>query len=220
MTNTNEIVVYGASGHGKVVADILSNIDEGSLAGFVDDRRELSGTTVMGKPVLGDGEWLLQPGRSLRVALGIGDNQARRRVAARCAAAGVDLVTAIHPSAVVASTARIGLGTVVMAGAAINPDADVGSAAIINTGAVVEHDVVVGEFAHMSPNAAAGGAARIGSLAHLGLGAVVLPLVTIGDNTIVGAGAVVNRDLPANVVAVGVPARVIRQLRGEELPLD
>jgi sugar O-acyltransferase (sialic acid O-acetyltransferase NeuD family) len=216
--------VYGASGHGKVVLDILlcSGVE---VAGFIDDGRAVTPPiTVLGLPILGDGDWLIAEAQraatkrgALAIALGIGDNAARKRVFERCLGAGVALVTALHPSAVVARSASIGRGTVLMAGAIVNPDAVIGSGAIVNSGAVVEHDCALGDFAHLSPNAALGGAARVGELSHIGLGAIVLPGKSVGKRSIVGAGAVVTRDIPDDAVAAGVPARVLRRRSPEPL---
>jgi UDP-N-acetylbacillosamine N-acetyltransferase/acetyltransferase EpsM len=206
------LFVYGASGHGKVVADVVQRAGLAGLVGFIDDREETIGTRLLDLPVVGTGEWLVREARAggVAVIVAIGDNSVRERVTARCRSAGVEIATAVHPTATVARSATLGAGTVVMAGAAVNPDAVVGEGVIVNTGAIVEHDVVVGDYAHLSPNAATGGAARVGARAHLGLGAVVLPGISVGDDTWVGAGAAVIRDLPAGVIAVGVPARVIR----------
>jgi sugar O-acyltransferase (sialic acid O-acetyltransferase NeuD family) len=211
-----KILVYGASGHGKVVIDILLELGVPGVLGFVDDGRDRQGRTVAGFPVLGDGEWLrAEAARApLAVALGIGDNRARQRVAERCVGLGAALVTAIHPRAMVSRLASVGDGAVVMAGAVVNPDAAVGRGVIVNTGAVIEHDVSLGDFSHVSPGAALGGAAKVGALSHIGLGASVLPGVAIGARVVVGAGATVTRDLEDAVVAVGVPARVIRRLDG------
>ena len=211
-----KILVYGASGHGKVVVDILLELGVPGLLGFVDDGRDRHGRAVVGFPVLGDGEWLRAEAAraSIAVALGIGDNRVRQRVAERCVALGAALVTAIHPRAVVSRFASIGDGAVVMAGAVVNPGAAVGRGVIVNTGAVIEHDVTLGDFSHVSPGAALGGAASVGALSHVGLGASVLPGVAIGARVVVGAGATVTRDLEDAVVAVGVPARVIRRLEG------
>ncbi|MDT5271706.1 MAG: hypothetical protein QOH49_3892 [Acidobacteriota bacterium] len=208
------IYVYGAGGHGKVVADILLSAGVGDVAGFVDDDECRWGSEVLGLPVRGGGEWLRREAANapVAVALGIGENAVRQSVAERCRAWGLELVTPLHPSATVARSARLGAGTVVMAGARINPDAFVGEGVIVNTGAVVEHDTFVGDYAHLSPNAAMGGASRLGSRAHLGLGAVILPGIEVGDGAVIGAGAVVARDVPEGVVAFGVPARVRRRL--------
>ncbi len=214
---TKRIFVYGASGHGKVVADILLTSRSASLAGFVDDRQELTGTKVLGLPVFGTGEWLLEEARKSHnaVALGVGNNQTRQLLAERCSLWGVEILTLVHPTATVSRFAELGRGTVVMAGAAINADARTGQGAIVNTCAVVEHDVIIGNYAHVSPNASMGGASRLGAFSQLGLGAVVLQGVAIGSSTIVGAGAAVVKDLPDHVVAIGIPARIHRYIQEE-----
>jgi sugar O-acyltransferase (sialic acid O-acetyltransferase NeuD family) len=201
-----DLVVLGAGGHGKVVADILLALGE-PVAGFVDDGRPI-GSNVLDLPVLGPLEWLAT--RACRVELGIGDNPTRAWLARRCLELGCEIVVAIHPRAVVAGSARVERGAVVMAGAIVNPSAVIGQGAIVNTGAVIEHDCVLGEFSHVSPNAALGGGCVVGELAHVGIGATMLPLTSVGARTIVGGGALVACDLPEGVIAVGVPARVRR----------
>jgi sugar O-acyltransferase (sialic acid O-acetyltransferase NeuD family) len=206
------VLVYGAGPHGKVVADILS-CEGKAVRGFVDDRAELHGSMVMGIAVLGGFDWLIQTSKetaSCCIALGLGDNEARERVALACRARGIEWIRAIHPRAILSSRVVVGEGVVIMANAVVNPDAEIGEGAVINTSAVVEHDCRVGAFAHISPGAILGGGSRVGRLAHLGLGGVLLPWLSIGEGTVAGAGAVVVHDLPANVVARGVPARVAR----------
>ena len=207
------IVVYGAGGHGKVVADILCSMGLAEQwIGYLDDSATV-GTIIMGKPVLGGFDWLTQNEPKAAVALGIGSNSARQKVANRCKELGLELFVAIHSTAYVSRFAKIAAGTVVMAKAAVNPEAQIGEGVIVNTAAVIEHDVVLGDYSHVSPNAAFGGAASLGALSHLGVGVSVLPCIRVGARSTVGAGAVVNRDLPDDVVAVGVPARIIRRLR-------
>jgi sugar O-acyltransferase (sialic acid O-acetyltransferase NeuD family) len=209
---SQEIFVYGAGGHGKVVADILISKEEKRFAGFVDDRDGLIGTKVIGYPILGNGDWLHKQAikRSVAIVLGVGDNCSRRLLAERCVEWEVEILSAIHRSAAVAPSAELGPGTVVMGGAVINSEAKLGRGVIVNSGAIVEHDVEIGDYAHVSPNASLGGASRLGSVSHLGLGAVVLPGVSVGSESVIGAGAVVLKDLPSKVVAVGVPARILR----------
>jgi sugar O-acyltransferase (sialic acid O-acetyltransferase NeuD family) len=202
------LVVLGAGGHGKVVADILRAGGQ-EVFGFVDDQKPAH-AMVLDLPVVGGTRWLGDA--PCRVALGIGDNATRARLAQHCLDAGCELVTAIHPRAVVASSARIADGVVVMALAVVNPAAVVERGAIVNTGAVIEHDCAIGEYAHVSPNATLGGGCRVGEFTHLGIGATMLPNTSIGARSIVGGGGVVARDLPSDVVAVGVPARVTRRL--------
>lgn len=212
--NQQKIFVYGAGGHGKVVANILLERKDTRFAGFVDDRSELKGSKVLGHPVVGDGAWLQQQAERTRitVALAVGENWARQRIARKCMAWGAELATLVHPAASVAKSAQLGLGTVVMAQAVINPCASIGIGVIVNTAAVIEHDAQIGDFAHVAPNSTIGGASRLGEFSQLGIGSVVIHCVKIGDNTIVGAGAVVTRDIPDKVIAFGVPARIHRHL--------
>jgi sugar O-acyltransferase (sialic acid O-acetyltransferase NeuD family) len=208
-----KMFVYGASGHGKVVADILLASKEHHFAGFIDDNAELRGAHVLGIPVCGNGQWLQREAGEMPVGvvLGIGDNFTRQRVAEKCLAWGADLTTVVHPRAAVSASARLGLGTVVMAQAVINPEANIGKGVIVNTAASVDHDVEIGDFAHVAPNATMGGGSRLGTLSQLGIGAVVSHGVGIGARSMVGAGAVVVRDIPDGVVAFGVPARIHRK---------
>jgi sugar O-acyltransferase (sialic acid O-acetyltransferase NeuD family) len=202
------LFVFGAGGHGRVVSEAARHDAGYDLRGFLDDdahRREgeLSGLPVLdGQPALAS----LEPGAL--VALGIGDNRARRDVAHALVARGLRLATVVHPSAVVAGGARLGPGTYVGPLAVLHADAEVGSGCIVNSAAVVEHDCRVGDWAHVSPGAVLGGGVRIGEGAHVGLGAVVLPGLALGEWATLGAGAVMIDSLPAGCVAVGVPARV------------
>ena len=212
ISNEGRAIVYGASGHGKVVADILQACGT-EIEGFVDDD-PLKSREMFGLKILGDAKYLIERvGRGrVAVALGIGDNFDRRLVAERCIAANVRLLTAVHPSATVAASAKIAPGVVIMAHAVVNVDAVIQLGAIINTGAIVEHDCKVGKFAHLSPKVAIGGHAQIGDLSWLGIGVAVIPKVQVGTGSIVGAGATVVTDVEDWVVAIGTPARVSRKL--------
>jgi len=209
----SHVVVYGASGHGKVVADILRACGI-EIAGFVDDD-PLKTRNESCPKVLGDGKWLA--GRAAHepivVALGVGDNFARRAVAERCSTAGIQLLTAVHPSATVAPSAKISRGAVIMAHAVVNPDAVIGCGAIINTAAIVEHDCHVGDFAHLSPRTATGGHVHVGDLAWLGIGSTVIPGIRVGTGSIVGAGATVVHNVVDWVVVIGTPARILKMLQ-------
>lgn len=210
------LVVFGAGGHGKVVASVLLAAGE-VITGFVDDGAPV-GSIVLGLPVLGPMSWLdasasasagasaSQGGRT-RVALGIGDNAARARVADAILSRGGVLATAIHPRAVVDPSARIEDGVAIMALAVVNADAIVARGAIVNTAAIIEHDCTVGAYAHVSPNAVMGGACALGTRSQLGIGATMLPGTAVGNDVVVGGGAVVTRPIPDDAVAKGVPAR-------------
>jgi len=204
----NQIVVYGAGGHGKVVAESL--VASGRTpSGFIDDNPTMVGKVIAGLAVLVAEEWL-RTHVGCKVALGIGDNRARDKAAQRVKSHGCKLLTAIHPSAIIATTARIGDGVAIMPAAVLNPDCEIGEGAIINTAAIVEHDVCIGRYAHLAPRSTAAGSSQIGEYSLLGIGANVLPLKRVGANCIIGAGAVVIDDIPDGDTAFGVPARVHR----------
>lgn len=208
MSAERRLVVFGAGGHGKVVADVGRSAGF-VVVGFLDDAPGRVDAQFFGLPVVRGDEYLAGRTRlsGTAVALGIGDNAARQRTFQRLRIAGVEVATLIHASAAVAPSACLGTGTVVMALAAVNPDASVGDGVILNTGSVVEHDCRLGDFVHLSPNVALGGAVEIGDRTHLGLGAVALPGVRIGVDVRVGAGAAVIQDVRDGITVVGVPAR-------------
>jgi sugar O-acyltransferase (sialic acid O-acetyltransferase NeuD family) len=206
------LLIFGAGGHGKVVADVGRSAGLVPAA-FIDDLVGRDGASFWGLPVI-HWERLLRERelwQDARVALGIGDNGARKACLERVLGAGLGLATLVHARAVIAPSASLGIGSVAMANAVVNPDAVVGQGAILNTGSVVEHDCRLGDFVHLSPNVALGGAAQLGDRTHIGLGAVVLPGVVIGAGVVVGAGAVVTRGVPDGLTVAGVPAQPIRK---------
>jgi sugar O-acyltransferase (sialic acid O-acetyltransferase NeuD family) len=214
-----KLYIYGASGHGKVVAEIALALDY-LVSGFIDDDPSMQGKHVLELPICGGFEWLVRSARhsKLVVGLGIGDNRVRCRVAQQCRRLGIPLITLVHPSALISPSAAIGNGTVVMAMVVVNALAKIGDGVIINTGVIVEHDCNVGEYAHLAPNSAMGGASSLGKMSLLGMGATIIHLVRVGDGSVVGAGAVVIKDLPDTVVAVGVPARICHRAALPEEP--
>lgn len=201
--------LIGGGGHAKVVIATLES--QGiEIAGIFDDRQELHGRTIMGRPVIGP----IPPAGAgvdadARAVIAIGSNKARAEIAGRYP--DLRWETVVHASAVVHDSAAIGPGAVIFANAVVQPDSVIGAHAILNTGAQVDHDCEIGAFAHLGPASTLGGGVRIGSGAFLGIGAVAAPYTTVGEWVIVGAGAAVVRDLPPQTTAVGVPARVIKR---------
>jgi sugar O-acyltransferase (sialic acid O-acetyltransferase NeuD family) len=215
--NREPLLLYGASGHAKVILDIIERAGQYRIIGLLDDNPSLHGTEFFGYPVLGEGELLAQRRyRAHKLIISVGDNRVRQEIRQRISAFGAyDFALALHPSAQIAKRVRLGAGTVVMANVAINPDASVGQHVIINTGATVDHDCLIGDFVHIGPGAHLAGNVAVGALTHLGIGVTVIPGVKIGSESVIGAGAVVLYDIPDRVTAVGVPARVIKPHPGE-----
>lgn len=211
MNQRGQIFLYGSGGHAKVVLDILRRRGAAVLA-LLDDDPSRVDLDVMGVPVVRARSALetLHEQGVLYGVVSIGNNRIRMEKAALIRENNYELLSAAHPSAVVADSVTLGAGTVVMAGVVVNWDAQIGENVILNTGCTVDHDCVIGDGAHISPGVHLGGNVTVGERTHIGIGASVLPGVTIGPDTIVGGGAAVTRDLPGGVTAVGVPARVIK----------
>lgn len=196
------ILILGAGGHAKVVADIL--LQQGaSVLGFLDDDPMMWDRKPLGLPVLGTIESAHDfPSASL--VHGIGSNLVRRQLAIQFRERGWQ--QAVHPQAIIAPSVRLGIGVVIAAGAVVNPDATIGDHTIINTCASVDHDAVIGPCAHIAPGARIAGTVHVGPGTLVGIGATVIPSRTIGAWAIIGAGATVITDIPDSVTAMGVPA--------------
>ena len=196
------VIVIGAGGHGRVVADIAACAGD-TVLGFLDDNRSLP-DEIIGFPYLGTtDQYVRYPDASFIVA--IGDAEIRERLVKRME--GCRWYTAIHPSAVVSPRgAEIGEGSAVMANAVIGPEAKVGRHCIVNTAAVVEHNNVVGDFSHISVGAKLAGTVLVGRSVWVGIGATVINDVSICDRALIGAGAMVIRNITVPGKYIGVPA--------------
>jgi acetyltransferase EpsM len=198
----NNITLYGASGHGKVVIDIVKSSTDAAI-NVIDDNPKLD--NLLGVPVSKTSDEALAALK--KTIISIGNNKVRKRLSQKLRA---DFVSAIHKSAVISKFTSIGKGTVVMAGVKINPDAVIGEHCIINTGAVIEHDADIADFVHISPSAALAGNVTIGEGTHIGIGAIVIQGITIGKWATIGAGAIIIRDIPDYAVVVGNPGKIIK----------
>lgn len=207
--------VYGAGGHAQVVIDVMQANGIGVRHMYNDspgNQHPASRNVLPGIRVVGPDDF---PDLDVPLILAVGINGERAELARVLDA---DFGTAVHPTAIVAPSARIGEGTVVLHGSMIQPNATIGRHALINTGASVDHDCVIGDYAHISPQVALSGHVSVGEGTHVGVGAVVIPTISIGRWCKVGAGTVVIRDVPDHCTVVGNPARVVPDRRGEVPP--
>ena len=189
--------LYGASGHAKVIIDIVNAIGD-RIEGIVDDNPALG--ELCGIPVAHDATGLSP------IIISIGNCTIRRKIANRLVC---DFGTAIHPSATISPSATVGKGSVVMAGAIINAEAKIGKHCIINTRASIDHECIIGDFCHIAPGCTVSGDVRIGEGTWLGVGTTVIQGVTVGRNCFIGAGSVIAGDIPDNSKAYGVPCKVV-----------
>jgi acetyltransferase EpsM len=206
------LLIWGASGHALVVADIIRLNSDYSLVGFIDNT-PAADSEFRGLPVFPNLSLAVESTGAAEVIFGFGNCKARLDLEKQVRTCGLSLATAIHPSAVIASDAVIGAGTVIAALVVINPSVHLGTNVIVNTAASVDHESIVEDAAHVCPGVRLAGRVHIGLAAWVGIGSSVRDRVHIGDGAVIGAGSVVVSDIPAGVVAYGNPARVQKAAR-------
>ncbi len=197
--------LYGASGHAKVIVEILELLNI-PVHGLFDDNPDIK--ELVGYPVLGPlKDYQVIPDSPFLIS--IGNNAIRKKVSAQYPLKFTDAL--VHPRSTISPRASIGNGSVVMGHAIINANTHIGQHAIINTSASIDHDCHIGDIAHISPNATLAGGVTIGEGTHVGSGAIIIPGIKVGRWAIIGAGSVINHDVPDFAVVVGNPGRVIRK---------
>lgn len=202
----SNVLILGAGGHARFIADILM-LQGHTVIGYLDDDLSIHGQMQLGLPVLGSID-TYQDFFPEGLIVGIGSNAIRRSIAERFDESARSLwVNAVHPRATIAPSVKIGCGVVIGASAVISPEAVIGDHSIISTAATVGHDSVIGPYTHIGPGAHLAGGVQVLKETFLGIGSSVIPGRKIGAKTVVGAGAVVVSDIPAGVIAKGVPAR-------------
>lgn len=199
------LIIFGAGGHAKVVADIALK-NEYKIAGFLDDSTDIG--EVLGYSVLGRVADCLKYADEYDFIIGIGNNQVRKRIFETYSE--LNYITLIHPTACVGIDVEVGLGTVVMPGAVINTGARIGNFCVVNSCAVVEHDCTVGEFTLLAPNSTVCGCVKIGGNVWLGAGSSVNNGLNICDGVTVGSGGVVVKNIEVPGTYVGVPVKVLK----------
>ena len=202
----NNLVIIGASGHGKVIADIAEKNGYINIV-FLDDNRNVASCgnyRVVGQckdaSCYKDSDFIVA----------IGNAEIRRRIQSELIAGGLRVVTLVHPAATVAISAKIGVGSVVMAGAVVNPYAEIGQGCIINTCASVDHDCKIGNYVHISVGSHVAGTVKIGDNTWVGVGASIINNITVCSECMIGAGAVVVKDIMESGTYVGVPAKMLK----------
>jgi len=199
----NIINLFGASGHAKVIIDIIeSNAFE--VGQIFDDNPNIK--SFLNKNVVSN--YTLESLNANPSIISIGDNSTRKNIREKLQ---LNLASPlIHHSAIISPNVEIGKGSVVMPNAVINSGTIIGENCIVNTGAIIEHDCIIKDYAHISPNAALAGGVKVGKGAHIGIGTVIIQCLEIGEWSIIGAGAAVTKSIPPNCTAVGIPAKPIK----------
>ena len=208
------LVIFGAGGLGREVRLLLQQLNEiyptWDVRGFYDDQPPAT-PTVAGLPYLGTSADLNATPQPLAVAVAVGSPTGRTAVVGRLSSPQLSFPVLVHPRVALTPQQRIALGAgcIIQQGCILTCDIVLGRFVLLNLGCTVGHDAVLGDFCSLMPHANVSGAAHLGTGTYLGTNATVIQGVRIGENTIVGAGAVVVRDLPANITAVGIPAKAV-----------
>ena len=199
-----KIFLFGASGHAKVVIDVIEKQGCYDISCIVDDDERLNGSMLYNYPVIGGKKALLQKDDALAKGIvAIGNNRIRYTISQWLEEHQYGLISAIHPSAQIGRDVEIGQGSVCMANTVINPSTRIGKYVIINTGATVDHDCIVGDAVHVAPGAVLCGTVRIGERSFVGAGSTIIQNLTVGGNVMVGAGTTVYKDIPGQSSVVG-----------------
>lgn len=201
----NKLIIIGASGHGKVVADIAIKMGKWNSISFLDDDNSLSSS--MDIDVIGPSDDYVKYLKECDFFVAIGNNTIRRRLLNKLELDGAKIPVLIHPNAILGEKVDLGLGSVIIAGAVINCCTRIGKGCIINTGATVDHDNIIGDYVHISPGVHTAGSVHVGEMSWLGIGSIISNNVAITDNCVIGAGAVVIHNINQPGTYVGIPAR-------------
>jgi len=204
---SNMLLIIGASGHGKVVADIALKSNQWETIAFLDEDESIK--SCLGLEVIGKASDVFTYKQEVDFFVAIGNNAKRERIQEKLTNEGLSVVALIHPSAVIGTDVEIGKGTVIMAGAVINSSTKIGNGCIINTGATVDHDNIIEDYVHVSPGVSIAGSVRIDNGTWLGIGSVVSNNISICDKCIIGAGTVVIKNITEPGTYVGVPGRKV-----------
>jgi sugar O-acyltransferase (sialic acid O-acetyltransferase NeuD family) len=200
------LAILGASGHGKVVAEIAELCGWEKIHFYDDAWPDVAQNGLWS--VVGKTNDLIDKIREYDNAIvAIGDNDIRYEKSLFLISKGFKLATLIHPAAIVSQYSNISQGSVVMAGVVINPFVEFGEACIVNTSATIDHDCVIDNAVHISPGVNLAGAVKVGALSWIGIGASVKQCIQIGTNVVIGAGATVINDVYDDFIVVGTPAK-------------
>lgn len=207
------IIIFGAGGHGQVVADILINrknyFSDSFPLGYLDDNSNLKGKKYIGLEVLGTSEDIEKIDHD-EMIVGIGDNEVRFEKINRFLQIGEKFANAIHPKTTIAPDVVLGVGNMCCAGVIINTGSVIKDNVILNTGATIDHHNFIESHVHIAPGVHLGGNVKVGQGTLIGIGSTVIPGIEIGEYSIIGAGSVVTKNIPSYCTAIGVPARVIK----------
>ncbi|KIO68300.1 hypothetical protein B4065_1649 [Caldibacillus thermoamylovorans] len=200
-----KLLIIGASGHGKVVADIAMKMNRWESVAFLDDNENIE--SVFGLKVIGKSNDVNKFINDYEIFVAIGNNTIRETLYKNLIDLNADIPILIHPNAIIGKHVYIDIGTVVMAGAVVNSSTIIGKGCIVNTGATIDHDNIIEDYVHISPGVHLAGNVKIGKSTWIGIGGTVSNNISICNNCLVGAGGLVIKDLMESGTYVGIPVK-------------
>jgi acetyltransferase EpsM len=204
MGNNRKLYIFGASGHGKVVAELVTSTHR-NVESMIDDAPK---SLTLGIIPIINSLSIVSPKSDVAMIIAIGNNLVRKQMSLRFS--NYNFFSSIHQMAFVSPSATVGLGTVVMVHAVVNSDTKIGKHVIVNTASIIEHDCDIADFVHISPKVTLLGNVSVGLGTHIGSGVIVIPGVKIGKWCTVGAGAVIINDIPDGATVIGNPGKIIK----------
>jgi sugar O-acyltransferase (sialic acid O-acetyltransferase NeuD family) len=203
----DKLLIIGASGHGKVVADIALKMNNWNSIKFIDDDKSLKSS--LGLDIVGTSVDINKFISEYDVFVGVGNNIVRKNIIEKLEKLGATIPVLIHPTAIIGKEVMVDSGTVVMAGTVINSSTSIGKGCIVNTGSTIDHDNIIEDYVHISPGAHLAGSVSIGEGTWIGVGSIISNNIIVCKNCTVGAGGVVVKNITEVGTYIGVPVKRI-----------
>lgn len=209
-----KVVIIGAGGFGREVIEIFKDENKiekkWDILGFIDDDPNILGKNINGFPVLGGLDWLTESNDKIECVISIGDPKTKKSIADKLKNTDVDFVNAIHPSVIMSEFVELGKDVIIGAGCILTVNIKVGNHVILNLNCTVGHDTIVEDYCSIMPAVKINGENHLQKGVYVGTGATFIHRISVGAWTTIGAGATVIKNIPENVVAVGIPAKVVK----------
>ena len=214
------ILIIGASGHAKVIVDIIEKQKQYNIYGFLDTFKK-KGDKLFEYTILGtenDLNEIVEQNNISGCFVAIGDNYTRKIISKKISALNPKLkfINAIHPSSIIGKKVTLGHGIAIMPGVVVNSDSNVGNFCILNTNSSLGHDGVMDDYSSISSGVRTGGNLRLHTCSAISIGATIIENIVIGENTIIGAGSLVTKNVPSEVIAYGIPAKIIKSRKADD----
>lgn len=209
-----KIVIFGAGGFGREVIEVVKDCNkinkEWDILGFVDDTPSLRGKCINGYPILGNIDWLIKQNDEINCVIAVGDPRGKKQVAEKLEKSEINFANVIHPSVMMSEFVEFGKGVILCAGCILTANIRIGNHVCVHINSTIGHDAVLEDFSCIMPAVKISGNVVLKKGTYIGAGATLIPKVSVGEWTIIGAGTVVIKDVPDHIVAVGVPAKVVK----------